>query len=188
MRVFFTSDFEADSHKIGGAVEEEETMERISRTGLILSEMLFRVLSSLGWDQNVSIAIKKCACKAYKLLICRINEPFEEEKATFCIFVKPHEYKCQKGIRFNGTPDLHKIHGITNEWEVAVYQPQAQKSLGQYPHLTPIEHLQIFINYVKFIINESLIKKKIIKRNLEFYVCNTFFKHARISLRNIKVL
>ncbi|PKY37651.1 hypothetical protein RhiirA4_413529 [Rhizophagus irregularis] len=28
------------------------------------------------------------------------NEKFQE-KATFCIFVKPHEYKCQKGIRFN---------------------------------------------------------------------------------------
>ncbi|CAB5296776.1 unnamed protein product [Rhizophagus irregularis] len=41
--------------------------------------------------------------------------------------------------------------------------------LGQYPHLPPIEHVQIFINYVKFIINESLIRKKIIKRNLEFY-------------------
>lgn len=27
------------------------------------------------------------------------------------------------------------------------------QELGQYPHLTPIEHVQIFINYVKFIIN-----------------------------------
>ncbi|CAB4402938.1 unnamed protein product [Rhizophagus irregularis] len=61
MRVFSTSDLEADfrdpdelsrwlaikSEVLSKVVEEEETMERISRTGLILSEMLFRVLSSL---------------------------------------------------------------------------------------------------------------------------------------------
>ncbi|PKK77946.1 hypothetical protein RhiirC2_706192 [Rhizophagus irregularis] len=66
--------------------------------------------------------------------------------------------------------DLH--NSVIDEcyiWHALIIHDLMNAELGQYPHLPPIEHVQIFINYVKFIINESLIRKKIIKRNLEFY-------------------
>ncbi|POG74467.1 hypothetical protein GLOIN_2v1476165 [Rhizophagus irregularis DAOM 181602=DAOM 197198] len=50
--------------------------------------------------------------------------------------------------------DLH--NSVIDEcyiWHALIIHDLMNAELGQYPHLTPIEHVQIFINYVKFIIN-----------------------------------